>query len=190
MRLRRLPLLIAAALGLSACTAGTPTSQVTLMRSDGVTAMLDWATHDGPLLVEVLNHPFAPAQMARTDAVVARAVEQSMPGRSIRAVTDRAARPDPAYWLRIVLDAPVTANAATLCARAPAPPANAEATLHVVMAVCGRRGAEAWTEAAVRGRLARPDGPDAPALTTLLHQMNRQMFRPRRDSDSRPPQLL
>lgn len=182
--MRLVSLLVLATLILTGC-ADLPTSRIETLRPDGLRHLLRWATHDGPLPVEVLNQPFGAAQAEEAAAVVAEGVKQGVTGRTIDTSTRAEDRAEATYTLRVVLDAPAGANSETLCGTEPeatTPPDSDP--LRVIMLFCSHRGDEAWMEGAVRGQMARPTTPADPAFQGLIRQMSRQMFTPRRDPNA------
>jgi len=173
---RRLLCALLPALLLAAC-AGQPTSRVPVMRGDGIRPLLDGATYDGPLLVEVLDYAYGAGASA---PIIGTAVEDGIDYRRVRVVTDPALRPDPAYRLRVALDPPARATPQRLCAWTPpdAPPSEqAAGPLAVVMVFCTGDA----MEATVLGTVARPDSPTSPGLAALVRQMTRQLVAPRPD---------
>jgi hypothetical protein len=189
MHLFRLAMLATAlALALAGC-AEAPTSRIATMRPDGVRSLLRDATYDGPLVVEVVNQPFAPEAAERTAETAARAVASGVSWRRIETTTRRQDHPGTPYVLRVILAAPEAGDlgVGSLC-RTETPPAAVAEPFRIVLAVCAATDDTAMAEAAVRGHLPhRPTGADDPAFAALVQQMTRQMFSVVEDRERRSP---
>ena len=162
---------IAFLLLLSACDEG-PATNTRFMHPSGARDFLIAATkNQGPLYVELSGAAFDP--WPGGDADLVRIMEKAIQWRVLTLTTERAAANDGRFKLLLVINAPSTTKAFTLCEEEPrGGAARSDGRVEILAAFCN----ESNLIAAVHGWVEEAEEPGSQRFEQLLRQIARDLF--------------
>jgi hypothetical protein len=170
--LKRLVSLGAAAFAaLTAACEDGPASVSGTWRSPATWSTMIYASSDGPLLVEVLGHPFAGQAAGDLAVRVAAAMSGQLIGRPLTFTASPAQAPRPQYRVVVAFNLPVATDPKALCGGKVSPGPAAD-KVRVLASFCD----DGQMLASVQGWVGKADGADDPRFRRLLGQMTRDLF--------------
>lgn len=171
---RWLGLGVGALTALTAACDGAPMTQQVYYKGTGVTAYLQYAVTDGPLLVQVHGNPFVTSKPFLDD-IVAKELESTITYiRGVRFTTDAEKAFRPEYRIIVVLGAHKALNAQSLC-DGQAPRMDIEANPMRMVAVFCRKD-ELLSE--VNGSIRTGASPEDQRFRNWLGQIGRDLINP------------
>lgn len=153
---------------------GAPKTQQVYFKDPGVREYLQWATIEGPMLVEVHGNPF-PTAKPFLDHVVAEELEASITYiAKVRLTTERALAVHPEYRVIVVMGAHKALDGQTLCVDTPPRMDPGADPMRMVAVFCRREEMLSL----VHGSIRIGDSPDDKRFRDWIGQIGRDLLNP------------